>query len=75
MSNEAQQAQISKERKCFKRQAETKSPNENNDSFFDNDLDWIATNNEFCSVDQMQTPSHASFIDEYEYQNMLMNLF
>ena len=75
MFNEAQQTQISEERKCFKHQEETKSLNGNKDAFFENDLEWIATNNEFCSVDQMQTPSHASFIDESEYQNVLMNLF
>ncbi len=71
MTKEAHQTQIIKERRCSKEksQAEAKYYNLNDD------LECIVTNNEFCSVDQMLTPRHASFIDEYEYQKLLMDLF
>ena len=76
MTKEVQQTHIFKERKKFKEkcQEETKSYNKNDDTI-KNDLDFFATKNEFCSVDQMLTPLHASFIDEYEYQNVLKDLF
>ena len=77
VTKEARQTQIFKERKHFKEesQADTKSYNDKNDPTVKNELECIVTNNEFCSVDQMLTPLHASFIDEYEYQNILMDLF
>ena len=79
VSKEAQQTQKFKERKYAKEknQAEKRSHNEDHqfDTIVKNDLECIATSNEFCSVDQMLTPLHASFIDDYEYQKVLMDLF
>ena len=35
----------------------------------------IDSNNDFFSIDQITTPAHASFENELEYQNVLMNVF
>ena len=38
-------------------------------------IDYIDSNNDFLCVDQMKTPSHALFENEYEYQNVLMDIY
>ena len=38
-------------------------------------IDYIDSNNDFLCVDQMTTPRHALFENEYEYQNVLMDIY
>ena len=37
--------------------------------------EYINSNNEFVSIDQITTPVHPSFENELEYQNVLKNVF
>lgn len=38
-------------------------------------IDYIDGNNDFLCVDQMATPRHTLFENDYEYQNVLMDIF
>ena len=38
-------------------------------------IDLIDSNNDYLCVDQIKTPAHASFENDYEYQNVLMDIF
>ena len=38
-------------------------------------IDYVDSNNDFLCVDQMTTPRHALFENEYEYQNVLMDIY